>query len=220
MSTRSLGIDDKLYKYMLDHSLREPEVMQRLRKVTARHPMSMMQISPEQGQFMQMLIKLTGAKKCIEIGTFTGYSALAVALALPKNGKIVACDISDEYTQIGIPFWEEAGVAGKIDLRIGPAKKTLNKMIKDGEGESYDFVFIDADKLGYPDYYTRCMKLLRPGGLIAVDNVFMQGGVADGRKRSENVVAMRAFNKQLKADKRIELSMLPVGDGLSLVRKL
>lgn len=220
MSTRSLGIDDKLYKYMLDHSLREPEVMQRLRKVTARHPMSMMQISPEQGQFMQMLIKLTGAKKCIEIGTFTGYSALAVALALPKNGKIVACDISDEYTQIGIPFWEEAGVAGKIDLRIGPAKKTLNKMIKDGEGESYDFVFIDADKPGYPDYYTRCMKLLRPGGLIAVDNVFMQGGVADGRKRSENVVAMRAFNKQLKADKRIELSMLPVGDGLSLVRKL
>lgn len=220
MSSRSLGIDDRLYKYMLDHSLREPDVMKRLRLVTAKHEWAIMQISPEQAQFMQMLVKLTGAKKCIEIGTFTGYSALAVALALPKKGKVVACDISEEFTQIGVPYWEEAGVAKKIDLRIGPAKKTLNKMIKKGEAGKYDFVFIDADKPGYPDYYDRCLKLLRPGGLILVDNVFMEGGVADGRKRSQNVVAMRAFNKQLIADDRVELSMLPVGDGLTLVRKL
>jgi len=220
MSSRSMGIDDRLYNYMLDHSLREPDVMKRLRTVTAKHPMAIMQISPEQAQFMSLLVKLTGAKKCIEIGTFTGYSALAVALALPKKGKLVACDISDEYTQIGVPFWEEAGVAKKIDLRLGPAKKTLNKMIKKGEVGKYDFVFIDADKPGYPDYYERCLKLLRPDGLILVDNVFMEGGVADGRKRSENVVAMRAFNKQLMADDRVELSMLPVGDGLTLVRKL
>jgi predicted O-methyltransferase YrrM len=219
MSTRTIEVTDKLYSYMLDVSLREPDVMAELRKLTARHPMSMMQISPEQAQFMQMLVRMLGAKRCIEVGTFTGYSALAVALALPKKGKLVALDISDEYTQIGVPFWEKAGVAKKIDLRIGPAKKTLNKMIKKGEQGRYAFAFIDADKPGYPDYFDRCLKLLRTGGVIAVDNIFMNGDVADGRKKGENPVAMRAFNEMLKNDKRVDLSLVPIGDGLTLAMK-
>jgi len=219
MSTRTLEMTDKLYNYMLDISLREPDVMAELRKLTARHPMSMMQISPEQAQFMQMLVRMLGAKRCIEVGTFTGYSALAVALALPKKGKLVALDISDEYTQIGVPFWEQAGVDKKIDLRIGPAKKTLNKMIKKGEQGRYDFAFIDADKPGYPDYFDRCLKLLRTGGVIAVDNIFMNGDVADGRKKGENPVAMRAFNEMLKNDTRVDLSLVPIGDGLTLAMK-
>ena len=208
MSTRTIEMTDKLYNYMLDVSLREPDVMAALRKLTARHPMSMMQISPEQAQFMQMLVRMLGAKRCIEVGTFTGYSALAVALALPKKGKLVALDISDEYTQIGMPFWEKAGVEKKIDLRIGPAKKSLNKMIKKGEQGRYD-----------PDYFERCLKLLRKGGVIAVDNIFMNGDVVDGRKRGENPVAMRAFNEMLKNDKRVELSLVPIGDGLTLAMK-
>ncbi len=220
MSARTIDINDKLYAYMQDIALREHPVMRDLRAVTAKHPMSMMQISPEQAQFMQMLVKLLGAKKCIEVGTFTGYSAMAVALALPPRGKIVACDISDEYTSIGRPYWDQAGVAKKIDLRIGPAKKTLDGLLRAGGGGSYDFAFIDADKPGYPDYYTRCLKLLKTGGLIAVDNVFMGGGVADKRKRSENVLAMRAFNEKLKSDKRVDLSLIPIGDGLTLARKL
>ncbi len=219
MSTRTIEMTDKLYTYMLDVSLREPDVMAQLRKRTARHPMSMMQISPEQAQFMQMLVRMLGAKRCIEVGTFTGYSALAIALALPKKGKLVALDISDEYTQIGVPFWEQAGVAQKIDLRIGPAKKSLNKMIKKGEQGRYDFAFIDADKPGYPDYFERCLKLLRKGGVIAVDNIFMNGDVVDGRKKGENPVAMRAFNEKLKTDKRVELSLVPIGDGLALAMK-
>jgi len=211
---------DKLYDYMLDVSLREPEVMTALRAETAKHPMGRMQISPEHAQFMQMLVKILGAKKCIEVGTFTGYSALAVALALPKKGKLVCLDISDEYTSIGKPFWEQAGVAKKIDLRIGPAKKSLNKMIKKGESGKYDFAFIDADKGGYPDYFERCLKLLKTGGVIACDNIFMNGDVVDGRKRGGNAVAMHAFNELLKNDKRVDLSLIPIGDGLTLARKL
>jgi len=220
MSARTIAMTDKLYDYMLDVSLREPEVMTALRAETAKHPMGRMQISPEHAQFMQMLVKILGAKKCIEVGTFTGYSALAVALALPKKGKLVCLDISDEYTSIGKPFWEQAGVAKKIDLRIGPAKKSLNKMIKKGESGKYDFAFIDADKGGYPDYFERCLKLLKTGGVIACDNIFMNGDVVDGRKRGGNAVAMRAFNELLKNDKRVDLSLIPIGDGLTLARKL
>jgi len=220
MSRRTIGVDDKLHRYMLDVSLREPEIMRRLRAETAKHPMAQMQISPEQGQFMQMLVRMTGARRCIEVGTFTGYSALAVALALPKAGKLVACDISDEYTAIGKPFWEEAGVAKKIELRIGPAKSSLDAMLKAGEADRYDFAFVDADKPGYPDYYARCLKLIKPGGVMAFDNVFMSGNVADKRKKSEGTVAMRAFNEMLKDDGRVEISMLPIGDGLTLARKI
>ena len=221
MSARTTTLTDKLYAYMLDISLRETEELKALRDATAKHPMARMQISPEQGQFMQMLVKLTGAKRCIEVGTFTGYSALAVALALPKKGKLVACDISEEYTSVGVPYWEQAGVAKKIDLRIGPAAKTLKKMLKKkGEADRYDFAFIDADKDGYPEYYELCLKLVKKGGVIAFDNIFMNGDVADGRKRGENAVAMRKFNTILKDDARVDISLVPIGDGLMLARKL
>ena len=220
MSSDTLGMSKKLRNYMRDISLREPDVMARLRKLTAKHPHAEMQISPEQGQFMQMLVRMLGARRCIEIGTFTGYSALAVALALPRTGNLVACDISDEFTQIGRPFWEEAGVAKKIDLRLGPAKSTLNKMIKAGEEGRYDFAFIDADKPGYPEYFERCLKLLRTGGVIACDNIFMGGGAADGRSTSENAIAMRKFNEKIKKDKRVDISLVPIGDGLTLARKI
>lgn len=221
MSARTIPMTEKLYDYMLDVSLREPDVMRALREATLKQPMARMQVSPEQAQFMQMLIKITGAKRCIEIGTFTGYSALAVALALPKKGKLVALDISDEYTSVGRPFWEQAGVDDKIDLRIGPAKKSLDKMLKKkSERERYDFAFIDADKEGYPDYFDRCLKLIRKGGVIACDNIFMGGDVADKRKRGGNAVAMRVFNEKLKDDKRVQISLIPIGDGLTLARKL
>lgn len=220
MSARTVAMTDKLYEYMLDISLREPDVMKELRAETQKQPMARMQISPEHAQFMQFLIRITGAKKCIEIGTFTGYSALAVALALPKKGKLVCLDISEEYTDVGKPFWEKAGVAKKIDLRIGPAKKSLNKMIKKGEADKYDFAFIDADKPAYPDYFERCLTLLRPGGVLGFDNVFMQGNVADPETTSENAIAMRAFNAMLKDDARVDISMIPIGDGLTLARKL
>ncbi len=220
MSARTIDIDDKLYAYMHDISLREHPEMTALREETMKHPMAIMQISPEQAQFMQMLVKLTGAKRCIEVGTFTGYSALAVALALPPRGKLIACDVSEEYTAIGRPFWARAGVEGKIDLRIAPAKKTLDGLLRGGGEGKYDFAFIDADKPGYADYYARCLKLMKPGGLVAIDNIFMGGGVADKRKRSDNVLAMRAFNDKLKRDKRVDISLIPIGDGLTLARKI
>lgn len=220
MSTRTIGVDDRLHTYMLDVSLREHDVMRELRDATASHDMARMQISPEQGQFMQMLVRMIGAEKCIEVGTFTGYSALAVALALPAHGRVVACDISEEFTRVGIPFWQKAGVADKIDLRIAPATETLDAMIAAAETGGYDFAFIDADKPGYPDYFERCLQLVRPGGVIAVDNIFMGGGVADPDTTSENALAMRNFNAALKTDKRVDISLVPIGDGLTLARKV
>lgn len=220
MSTRTIDIDDRLYAYMLDISLREHPAMQGLRAITAKHEWAVMQISPEQGQFMQMLVRMIGARRCIEVGTFTGYSALAVALALPDDGHLVACDISTEYTAIGLPYWIEAGVADKISLRIAPARDTLDQMIHMGEAGSYDFAFIDADKPGYPEYFERCMTLLRSGGVIAVDNIFMGGDVADPETTSENAIAMQAFNAMLKDDMRVEISVVPIGDGLTLARKV
>jgi len=205
---------------MADISLREPEVLKRLRDETAKHPMAIMQISPEQGQLMQMLVRMLGAKNCIEVGVFTGYSSLAVALALPTDGRIVACDISEEYTAVGEPFWKEAGVWDKIDLRIAPATETLDAMIAAGEAGDYDFAFIDADKPGYPDYFERCLALLRVGGVIAIDNIFMEGNAADPDTTSENAQAMRKFNAILKGDTRVELSLIPIGDGLTLARKV
>ena len=220
MSTHSISVDERLRNYMLDVSLREHPELRALRDETAKHEMARMQVSPEQGQLMQMLIRMLGAKTCIEVGTFTGYSALAVALALPDDGKLVACDISEEYTKIGVPFWERAGVSDKIDLRIAPASETLDKMIAAGETGSYDFAFIDADKPGYPDYFERCLTLMRIGGVIAVDNIFMGGGVADPEAESDNVVAMRNFNALIKEDSRVEISLIPIGDGLTLARKV
>ncbi len=219
MSNRMTPLDDALYDYLSSVSLREPDVLRRLREETAKMPQHNMQIGPEQGQFMALLIELTGARKCLEVGTFTGYSALAVALALPDDGRLIACDISEEFTALGKPFWEEAGVAGKIDLRIGPALDTLDALIEGGESGTFDFAFIDADKVNYLGYFQRALDLARPGGLICVDNVLWNGAVADPSRDDEDTEAIRAFNAALTNDPRISLSMLPVGDGLTLARK-
>jgi predicted O-methyltransferase YrrM len=219
MSNRMTPLDDALYDYLSSVSLREPGVLRRLREETAKMPQHNMQIGPEQGQFMALLIELTGARKCLEVGTFTGYSALAVALALPDDGRLIACDISEEFTARAKPFWEEAGVAGKIELRIGPALDTLDALIEGGESGTFDFAFIDADKVNYLGYFQRALDLARPGGLICVDNVLWNGAVADPSRNDEDTEAIRAFNAALTNDPRISLSMLPMGDGLTLARK-
>lgn len=218
MSNRSLNLDDTLYEYLLTHSLREHPEQIALREATRSHPRAGMQISPEQGQFMALLVKLIGACRALEIGVFTGYSALSVALALPADGRILACDISEEYTRIGRPYWERAGVAHKIDLRLAPALETLDAELAAGAAGRYDFAFIDADKTGYASYVERCLQLLRPGGLIAIDNVLWSGAVARPA-RDEDTRALQALNERLHGDERIDLSMLPVGDGLTLARK-
>lgn len=219
MSNRTISMTDELYAYLLGVSLREPPLLQRLREETAQHPRHGMQISPEQGQFMQLLVRLSGARRCIEVGVFTGYSSLAVALALPDDGYILACDVSEEYTAIARRYWQSAGVQRKIDLQLAPATETLDARLNAGEAGSYDFAFIDADKTNYRNYYERILELLRPGGLIAVDNVLWSGSVIDNSDHSEDTLAIRDFNRALHADQRIELSMLPIGDGLSLARK-
>lgn len=219
MSRRTLPLDDRLYDYLLSVSLREPDVLRRLREETARHPQAEMQIAPEQGQFMGLLARLIGARKCLEVGVFTGYSALAVALALPFDGRLVACDVSEEFTSIGRRYWREAGVEQLIRLELGPAVRTLDALLADGEGGTFDFAFIDADKPSYGLYVERALALLRPGGLMAIDNVLWSGKVADPAVRDPDTDALRALNEQLLADERIDLSLLPVGDGLTLARK-
>ena len=218
MSNRTLNLDDTLYQYLLDHSLREHPEQAALREATRTHPRAGMQISPEQGQFMQLLVKLIGARRTIEIGTFTGYSALTVALALPKDGKVLACDISDEYTSIGKPYWKRAGVADRIELVIAPATKTLDARLAAGEAGRYDFAFIDADKTGYDGYYERCLQLVRTGGLIAFDNTLWGGDVARPGGDTDTL-ALKALNDKLHRDERIDMAMLPIGDGLTLARK-
>jgi predicted O-methyltransferase YrrM len=218
MSRRTIDLDDTLYQYLLDHSLREHPEQAALREATLRHPRGGMQISPEQGQLMSLLVKLIGARHCIEIGTFTGYSALTVALALPAGGRILACDISDEYTAVGKPYWRRAGVADRIELVIAPAVETLGARIAAGEAGHYDFAFIDADKEGYDGYYERCLQLVRQRGLIALDNTLWGGDVA---KTAENADtrALQALNDKLHHDERIDMAMLPIGDGLTLAMK-
>ncbi|MGH8184267.1 MAG: class I SAM-dependent methyltransferase [Rhodanobacteraceae bacterium] len=218
MSRRTIDLDDTLYQYLLDHSLREHPEQTALREATAKHPHGGMQISPEQGQFMQLLVKLIGSRRTLEIGTFTGYSALTVALALPVNGKILACDISDEYTSIGKPYWKRAGIADKIELVIAPAVQTLDARLAAGEAGRYDFAFIDADKTGYDGYYERCLQLVRTGGLIAFDNVLWGGDVAKPGGDADTL-ALKALNDKLHRDARIDMAMLPIGDGLTLARK-
>lgn len=219
MSNRSIGLEPALYDYLLAASLREAPVLARLRAETARHPKVNMQIAPEQGQLMALLVRLVGARRCIEVGVFTGYSSLAVALALPPDGRLVACDISEDYTAIARRYWAEAGVAERIDLRIAPAAATLDALLAEGGAGRYDFGFIDADKEGYPAYYERLLELLRPGGLIAVDNTLWDGDVADPANQAPDTVAIRAFNARLRDDERIDLSLVPIGDGLTLARK-
>ncbi len=219
MTNKSIQLTDPLYKYLLSVSLREPPLLRRLREETAKLPMANMQIAPEQGQFMALLTQLTGARKALEIGVFTGYSALWVALALPGEGKLIACDVSEEWTAIAQRYWREAGVIHKIDLRLHPALDTLDKLIQAGEGGSFDFIFIDADKENYPGYFERALTLLRTGGLMVVDNVLWSGRVADPHAQDPATMALKQFNQQLAAEERISLSMLPVADGLTLAIK-
>lgn len=219
MTKKTLGLDNQLYDYFLSVSVRQPDILRRLREETANHPNATMQISPEQGQFMALLVQLMGAKKTLEIGVFTGYSSLAVALALPPDGKIIACDVSEEYTNVARRYWQEAGVAEKIDLRIAPALDTLDLLLTSGEEESFDFAFIDADKGNYQEYYERCLKLIRPGGLIAIDNVLWSGRVADQQVQDQSTQAIRKFNEKLFQDERVTISMVPIADGLTLALK-
>ena len=219
MSVRTVLLPEDVYQYLQACSVREPEVLRRLREVTAPRAESEMQISPEQGQFMALLVRLIGAVRCIEVGTYTGYSALAVALALPQNGKIVACDVSDEWTSVGRPFWREAGVESRIDLRIQPALKTLDELLAAGEQGSYDFAFIDADKGNYYAYFERLLQLVRTGGLIGVDNTLAVSGTTINRKDGPIFQVLRAFNERLHHDERVDLSMVPIGEGLTLLRK-
>jgi len=218
MSRRTIDLDDTLYQYLLDHSLREHPEQTALREAARKHPRGGMQISPEQGQFMSLLVKLTGAHRTIEVGTFTGYSALTVALALPADGKILACDISDEYTSVGKPYWQRAGVADRIELVIAPAMETLDARLSAGEASHYDFAFIDADKEGYDGYYERCLQLVRQGGLIAFDNTLWSGDVARPAE-DDDTRALQALNDKLHRDERIDMAMLPIGDGLTLARR-
>ncbi len=200
-------------------SLRESEILAQLRQETTQHPMARMQIAPEQGQFMALLVQLISAKKTLELGVFTGYSTLVVALALPKDGKIVACDVSEEFTAIARRYWQQAGVVDKIDLHIAPALETLDSLLAAGEAETFDFAFIDADKSNYDAYYERSLQLIRPGGLIAIDNVFWSGRVADPQVQDNRTRKIRAFNQKLHQDKRITLSLIPIADGLTLALK-
>ena len=218
MSNRSINLNDEVYQYLMGVSLREHPVLSALRDATRGHPRAGMQISPEQGQFMAMLVKLIGARKTLEIGVFTGYSSLVTALALPEDGRVVACDINEEFTAMGREHWAKAGVAHKIDLRLAPALKTLDALIEAGEAGSFDFAFIDADKTSYDAYYERCLTLLRQGGLIAIDNVLWDGEVARPSTDADTV-ALQRLNLKLHKDERIDLSMLPLGDGLTLARK-
>lgn len=219
MSKKTLGLEQNLYNYLLSVSLREADILTKLRQETAQMPMSQMQISPEQGQFMALLIKLLGAKKTLDIGVFTGYSSLVVALSLPADGKIVACDVSEEYTSIARRYWQAAGVADKIDLHIAPALETLDHLLTVGEGETFDFAFIDADKGNYENYYEHCLKLIRSGGLIAIDNVLWSGKVADPEIQDNQTHKIRVFNRKLHQDSRITISLVPIADGLTLAMK-
>jgi len=219
MSDSTINLTPMLYAYLQKNSLREPEVLKALREQTHKMSMGQMQISPEQGQFMRLLIELLGARKTLDIGVFTGYSALSVALALPEEGKVIACDINVEWTKIARRFWEKAGVTGKIDLRLAPALETLQQLLDQSETGTYDFAFIDADKANYLVYYELALSLMRPGGIIVIDNVLFGGKVADEQITDTNTTVIRALNAKLLHDERISLSMLPLGDGLTLARK-
>jgi len=214
MAGRAPFLPERIARYIHEHSVRETAILRELRAATAPLPNAGMQIGADQGQFMALLVQAIGAKSCLEIGTYTGYSALAVALALPADGRIVCCDISEEWTAIARRFWEKAGVAHKIELRLAPALETLR-----GLKGPFDFVFIDADKGNYENYYEACLPLVRRGGVIAVDNTLWSGWVADSRRRDDDTRALRAFNDRLHRDERIALSLLPLGDGVTLALK-
>jgi predicted O-methyltransferase YrrM len=220
MSNQSIGLSDPLHQYLLANSVREPEILTQLRLETAQHPLVNMQVSPEQGQLMGLLVRLIGAKKCLEVGVFTGYSSLVVALNLSDDGRLIACDVSDEFTTIARKYWQQAGVNDKIALHIAPALETLDRLLADGEAGTFDFAFIDADKNNYAAYYDRCFQLVRQGGLILVDNVLWYGRVVDPTMDEDNrTQAIKALNQQIYHDDRVDISLIPIGDGLTIARK-
>ena len=219
MSRTTIALTDRLNDYLLEVSLREPPLLERLRAETAALPEAAMQLAPEQGQFLALLVELTHVRRALEVGSFTGYSGLCIALALPADGRLVACDISEDFTSIARRYWAEAGVAEKIDLRLAPALESLDALLAEGAGGSFDFMFIDADKENYPHYYERGLQLLRPGGLMAIDNVLWGGAVADPARQDADTEAIRALNAKLHDDERVALSLVPIGDGLTLARK-
>lgn len=219
MTSRSFHLPDRVERYILDTTLRENPVMRDLREETAKLPQAGMQTGGDQVQFLQLLVRLIGARRCIEVGVFTGYSSLGVALALPDDGRIVACDVSEEYTGIARRYWERAGVADKIDLYLAPAVQTLDRLINAGETGRYDFAYIDADKPGYDGYYERLLRLIRSNGIIAIDNVLWSGSVADPAESDESTEALRALNAKIGRDERVDASLLSIGDGLMVVRK-
>jgi predicted O-methyltransferase YrrM len=216
--SRHLAITDRIEDYVLAHT-HESEVARRLRAETATLPQARMQIGPDQAAFLALLVRSLGARQCLEIGTFTGYSALAVAMALPAEGKLICCDISEEWTAMGRKYWAEAGVAARIDLRLAPALDTLNELLANAGSGQFDFAFIDADKAGYDSYYEACLTLVRAGGLIALDNMLWSGRVADPLQHDADTDAIRALNAKIHADSRVEAVLLTVGDGVMLVRK-
>jgi len=219
MSNRTLNLTDPLYDYLLSVSLREPAVLRRLREETARDEMARMQVAPEQGQFMTWLVGLTGVRQALEIGVFTGYSSLCIALGLPAAGRVIACDVSESWTRVARRYWREAGVDHKIELRLAPAAETLADLLRQGNAGRFDFAFIDADKENYDLYYERCLELIRPGGLIAIDNVLWGGAVIDTSAQDADTAAIRALNEKLHDDARVDITLLPVADGLTLLRK-
>jgi caffeoyl-CoA O-methyltransferase len=219
MANKTIGISEELAAYVVEVGTREPDVLARLREETAAIPQHGMQIAPEEGAFLAMLAELTGARRCIEVGTFTGYSSTAVALALPEDGRLVCCDVSREWTALARKYWDEAGVTAKIDLRIAPAAETLDQLLADGEEGTYDFAFVDADKTGYDGYYERLLRLVRPGGLIVFDNTLWGGEVLAENAEDADTRAIRALNAKLADDERITLCLLPVADGVTLARR-
>ena len=219
MSNKTLCITEKLYEYLLSVSLREPDVLRELREETALDESANMQISPEQGQFMGLMVKLLGARRTLDIGVYTGYSSLCIGLALPEEGRVIACDVNREWTAMAKRYWRKAGVEDKIELHLGPAQQTLERFLEK-EGDSFDFAFIDADKINYDIYYEYCLQLIRPGGLIAIDNVLWKGTVADAGVHDEDTEAIRTLNQKIHTDPRVEISLVPIADGLTLVRKI
>ena len=220
MSTATIILDKKLREYLLNISVKESEILRELREETAQMEYSAMQISPEQGTFMSFLVELIQAKRTLEIGVFTGYSALVVAMALSEDGIVTACDVSEEWANVGMKYWKKAQVEDKIDLRIAPALKTLDQLLSEGKQGTYDFSFIDADKIEYQGYFDKSLELLRIGGLIAIDNVLWGGSVIDDSIQDSSTRAIREFNENLSSDPRVSISMVPIGDGLTLACKL
>jgi predicted O-methyltransferase YrrM len=219
MANTSIGLPPDVHEYLVQHGVREPELLRRLREETKAIPQHDMQIAPEQGAFLALLVELIGAKRCLEIGTFTGYSSLVVALALPPDGTIVCCDVSAEWTAVARRYWAEAGVADRVDLRLAPALDTLDDLLAEGAANTFDFAFVDARKREYPDYHERVVELLRPGGLAAYDNVLWGGRIADESEQDADTLGLRRLNDRLAADARVSIAMLPLADGVTLARK-